>query len=386
MKIALISLHSFYNPGGVKRHILGLHGEFKKRGIESKIIAPRRQPGENYGPDVILLGTSFPFPFGGSRSDFSVNFNPYAVEKVLKKEKFDVFHFHNFALPASLQFLINPQANGGLNILTFHSSMEGSATYKNFPEIFYPIKKIVDWKMDGVIGVAPFILARYFDDFPRPKAYIPNGIDLSQFNPNVPAVKKIVKKGRVTILFLGRLEKRKGLIYLLYAYKLLAKKHGNLQLVVVGDGPEKERCLDYAKKNNLPRVIFRGRVSEKKTPQYYRACDVYCSPAISGESFGIVLIEAMASGKPVVAFANEGYLQVLGHGPGRELLVKPRKWRDLAQKLDILIRDRQKRERLGAWGLKEAQNYGWPKIADRVLKFYELCAKTKLAGKKEGSH
>lgn len=84
MKVGLISLHSFYNPGGVKRHILGLHDEYRRLGVESKIIAPRRTSNERYGKDVILLGTSFTFPFGGSQSDLSVNFNPMAIGEVLK--------------------------------------------------------------------------------------------------------------------------------------------------------------------------------------------------------------------------------------------------------------------------------------------------------------
>lgn len=377
MKIALISFHTFYNPGGVKNHIFGLHNEFRKRGIESKIIAPRRDAGERYGKDVILLGTSFPFPFGGSNSDFSINFNPLAVENALKREKFDVLHFHNFGHPSSLQFLISPSANGALNILTFHSSMEGSIAYKNFPELFYPIKKIIDWKMDGIIGVAPFILTKYFDDFTRPKAYIPNGIDLNLFNPGVPSAKLIAQDQRLKILFLGRLDKRKGLIYLLYAFRVLQKKFSDIELVVVGDGPERERCENYAQKNGLANVIFKGRVNEKNVPSYYQFCDIFCSPAIFGESFGIVLVEAMAVGKPIVAFANEGYLEVLGIGPGKNFLARPKNWRELASKLAILIKNRKLREDLGNWGAKEAKKYSWPKITDCILDFYEVCRQYK---------
>jgi phosphatidylinositol alpha-mannosyltransferase len=374
MKIALISLHSFYNPGGVKRHILGLHDEFGKLGVESKIIAPRRAAGERYGKDVILLGTSFMFPFGGSLSDLSVNFNPLAIGEVLKREKFDVLHFHNFGLPASLQFLVNPSAADALNILTFHSSMEGSQVYKNFPEFFYPIKKIVDWKIDGIIGVAPFILSKYFDDFPRKKAYIPNGIDLEQFNPSVRPVKSIAKKNTVKILFLGRLDKRKGLIYLLYAYRALAKQFSNIELIIVGNGPERARCKNYVKKHRLPRVNFLGAVDEKKAPSFYRSSDIYCSPATSGESFGIVLVEAMAVGLPVAAFANEGYVQVLGKGLGKKFLAKPKNWRELASKLALLIKNRELRKEAGRWGIEEAKNYGWPEIAARILEFYQACS------------
>src|SRR3989344_5168993 len=103
MKVGLVSFHSFSQPGGVKRHIFGLYKEFKRRGIETKIIVPRRKKNENYGRDVILLGTSFPVNFSGSQADFCVNFNPLAIEEVLQKEKFDVLHFHNCGFPSSLQ-------------------------------------------------------------------------------------------------------------------------------------------------------------------------------------------------------------------------------------------------------------------------------------------
>ena len=102
MKVALISFHSFYKPGGVKRHVLGLHQEFKKRGIYSKIIVPRRESSENYGKDVILLGTSFPVTVDGTQADFDINFNPLAIDQVLSKEKFDILHFHNFIPPSAL--------------------------------------------------------------------------------------------------------------------------------------------------------------------------------------------------------------------------------------------------------------------------------------------
>ena len=121
MKIALISLHSFLKPGGVKSHILGLNKEFKKRGLKTKIIVPRRSFKENYGKEVILLGVSFPLPFGGGISDFSVHFNPVTIEEILEKEKFDVLHFHNFGFPSSFQIL---EKSKSLNILTFHSDVE----------------------------------------------------------------------------------------------------------------------------------------------------------------------------------------------------------------------------------------------------------------------
>jgi phosphatidylinositol alpha-mannosyltransferase len=372
LKVGLISFHSFLQPGGVKRHVLGLHQEFKKRGIQSKIIVPRRSRREYYGKDVILLGTSFPLKFSGSQSDLCINFNPLAINKILKKERFDVLHFHNFGFPSALQIL---ERSIALNILTFHANIEGSNFLRNFPGLIYIFNKIAQWKIDGVIGVAPLNL-KLFKYYKGPKVVIPNGIDLEEFNPRIPKIKKFLD-GKINILFLGRIEERKGLIYLLRAFKILEKKFSNLRLIVVGEGPLKEDCQNWVEKNKLKSVIFEGEVEEKGVPSYYRSADIYCSPAIYGESFGIVLIEAMASGIPVVAFANKGYKAVLEKGKGKRFLVKPRDYKTLAKKLEVLIKNPHLRKEMGEWGIKEAKKYAWPKIADQVLTFYELCKRNK---------
>jgi len=379
MKVALISLHNFFQPGGVKRHILGLAKEFGRRGVESKIIAPRRKREENYGKNVILLGTSFPFPFGGTISDLAINFNPLAIKDTLKREKFDVLHFHNFGFPSTLQILASSATSDSLNILTFHANPEGSKFMKRFPFLLGLINKICRWKIDGIIGVAPFIL-NYFRDYPGPKTVIPNGVDLEVFNPHLPRIKKY-DDGKINILFLGRIEKRKGLIYLLKAYKILSQTlpsnfSERIRLIIVGNGPLKEDLEKWAKVNQLKNVIFEGEAPEEKVPSFYKSCNIYCSPAIFGESFGVVLVEAMACGRPVVAFANEGYKEVL-IGKGTRFLAKPRDYHTLAKKLEILIKNEKLRREMGDWGIKEVQKYSWSKITDQVLNFYELCRKNK---------
>jgi len=373
MKIGLISFHSFLQPGGVKRHILGLHQEFKKRGIQSKIIAPRRFPLENYGKEVILLGTSFPWGVTGTQGDFCINFNPFAIKKVLDEEKFDVLHFHNCGFPSTLQIL---EWSKALNILTFHANLEKSTFVKSFPGFLYIFNKLVQWKIDGVIGVAPLNL-KTFKYYKGPKTVIPNGIDLAEFDLEVPKIKKYLD-GKINILFLGRIEERKGLIYLLRALKILNKKHNNLRLIIVGEGPLKGKCQKWVKKNKLENVVFEKEVNQKEIPSYYKTADIYCSPAIYGESFGIVLIEAMAVGTPVVAFANKGYAGVLKNTKGGEFLARPKDYRTLAKKLEILINNPELGKEMGKWGIKEAQKYSWPKIVDQVLAFYDLCRENKI--------
>lgn len=340
-----------------------------------KIIAPRRRIKEDYGKDVILLGTSFPLKFSGSRSDFCVNFNPLAVKSFLKKEKFDILHFHNFGFPSVFQML---EYSESLNILTFHANIEGSKFFKAFPGFLYFFQKMVQWKIDGVIAVAPLIL-KIFRKNNLPKIIIPNGIDVEKFSSKNSCLQEppFNKKDKIKILFVGRIEKRKGLIYLLRAYKILEKKFSNLSLVVIGKGNKEEECRRFVKKNKLKEVYFKSEVPVEKLPAYYASSDIFCSPAIFGESFGLVLLEAMASEKPLVAFANKGYKEFLGKKPGARFLAKPKDSRELAKKLGILIKNPELRKRMGEWGEKEAQNYSWAKIADHVLDFYRFCRKNR---------
>jgi phosphatidylinositol alpha-mannosyltransferase len=379
MKVGLISLHSFYNPGGVKRHILGLFNEFKKKGINAKIIAPRRKMSEKYGKDIILLGTSFPITFSGSQADLDINFNPLAIETTLKREKFNVLHFHNAGLPSSLQILLSPSAAGCLNILTFHSNITGSNFLKNFPTFLYILNRICQWKVDGVIGVAPLIL-EYFKGYKGPKIIIPNGIDTNEFNPGIAKIEKFCD-GKINILFVGRIEERKGLIYLLRAFKSLERNFSNLRLIIVGEGPLKEKCQKYVKENNLKEVFFEGQITEGLA-SYYRTADIFVSPAIFGESFGLVLLEAMACGIPVVAFANEGYEKFLKGKTSGTFLARSRDWRALAKKIEILIKNPDLREDIGKKGISEAEEYSWGKVADRVLDFYKLCRENKIKKRK----
>lgn len=371
MKVALISFHSFLHPGGVKQHVLGLQKEFRKRGVECKIIAPRRKRQENYGKDVILLGTSFPFNFSGSQSDFCVNFNSLSVEKILKKEKFDILHFHNFGFPSALQIL---ERSRTVNVLTLHADITGSNFLKSFPSILYLFNIFVGWKMDGVIGINRLNLLP-LKNFKGPKAVIPNGVDTGFFSPGDSDIKKF-SDSKLNILFVGRIEKRKGLIYLLKAFKRIIKKEGSgkLRLIIVGEGPYKEEYEEWVEDNGLQEeVFFEKSKTEKELVSYYRSADIFVSPAIFGESFGIVLVEAMACGVPVVAFANNGYKEVL-KGKKAGILAEVKNVSDLTEKISLLIKNDSLRKEMGEEGMKESKKYSWEIIAGQILDFYSLCS------------
>jgi phosphatidylinositol alpha-mannosyltransferase len=369
MKIGLISSHSFANPGGVKNHILELYSHLKKRGIECKIIVPRRSKKEDYGEDVIFLGRSWPLNTAGTQGDFCL-VSKSKVKVVFEREKFDILHFHNFVIPYASNMLGCSEC---MNIVTIHANLEAMPLIRNMPFLVDGLAHRYLPRISGLLGVADFNL----DDFKNidiPKQVIPNGVNLDKFKPSNQKIKRFLD-GRINILFLGRIEERKGLIYLLKAYEVLQKKYDNLRLIIVGEGVLEQECQDYCKSKELQEVYFEGR--QEDAAQYYSTCDIFCSPAIYGESFGIVLLEAMASGKPVVCFSNIGYQQILKGTLGESLMVKPKDHQGLADKLSLLIDDKDFYSKMSKWGIEEAKKYSWDKITDKMLAFYEICKKVK---------
>lgn len=375
MKIGFVCFHSFVNPGGVKNHILGLSKEMEKRGIETKIIIPRRNLTEKYDKNVILLGMSFPVNIGGTQGDFCMNFNPIAIYRVLKREKFDVLHFHNFAIPSAWQLLDWQKIikKDSINVLTFHANLDGMPILGKMPYFSKWFIKKLNKSMDGIIGVAKLTL-QPFRGFNGITRVIANGIDLNDFGDDIKPYKRF-NDGKVNILFLGRIEERKGLIYLLEAYKFLQDEFDNLRLIVVGDGPLKKNCEEFVRQNELRDVVFEGQKSGKSALRYFKTCDIYCSPAIFGESFGIVLLEAMASGKPVCGFSNLGYKALLKGTDGEEYLAEPRDSAELAEIIKRLVESKELRKKMGEWGLQKVKEYSWERITDQVLEFYKDCKK-----------
>jgi phosphatidylinositol alpha-mannosyltransferase len=374
MKIGLISFHSFLEPGGVKTHLLALLKEFKKRRVEVKIIVPRRKLKENYGKDVILLGTAFPINFGGGTTDLVFNFTPASIEATLIKEQFDILHFHNATFPSFFQILLSPLSFNTLNIITLHSDISRTKLFKKIPQFFSFFINFCNLRIDGAIAVSQ-VAFKALKKLKKPKVIIPNGVDLEIFNPQNPKIEKF-RDGKINLLFVGRIEERKGLIYLLKAFLLLKKKHQNLRLIIAGDGPEREKCENFVRENNLKDVLFLGNVKEK-LPSLYVSCDIFCAPSIFGESFGLVILEALASGLPVVGFANKGYKELLRSTKGEKFLVKPKDYKSLAKKIEFLIENPKIRKELGEWGQKEVQKYSWSKIIKKIINFYRICYKKK---------
>jgi phosphatidylinositol alpha-mannosyltransferase len=224
-------------------------------------------------------------------------------------------------------------------------------------------------KIDIKIAVSRAAMEFSNKHFPADYTIIPNGVDVEYFSQDVSLIDEF-SDGKVNILFVSRLEKRKGVNYLLEAYKRTKREIPDSRLIIVGPGTRWSK--KYEKKvvqNGLPDVIFTGWVSHSELPRYYKTADIVCCPATGKESFGIILLEAMAAGKPVIASDIKGYADVITHG-SEGLLVPPRDEKRLAQALVSLMTNGALRQEMGARGMVKALEYGWESIAIRVLECY----------------
>lgn len=369
MKIAQICPYNFFRSGGVQSHIDNLAKELRKRGHEVKIIAPKVKGLEHTRDDVILVGRSAELSINRTQIDMSIasKDDKENIKKLLKKEKFDILHFHEPWVPAlSMQIL---SESGCVNVATFHGASPKTILARSLETIFMPVANFVINALDAVIAVSK-VPTEFIREFYTGKIYIvPNGIDLEVFSPkNKPFEKYLDEK--INIFFIGRLDKRKGVKYLVKAFRKLKRKVKDVRLIIGGKGDELEKVKRYIKRYALRDVEILGYVKEEDKPRYFATCDIFCSPALYGESFGIVLVEAMASGKPVVACSNPGYKTVL-NGSGELFLAEPKDTKELCEKLAILCKDKELRSFMGEWGLKKAKKYSWESICDQLLEVYD---------------
>ena len=367
MKIALVSPYDIAHPGGVVNHVLALYNQFSKMGHEVRIIAPASREIPNRDKNLLPIGKARPFPVRDTTIRISMSLRLASkIKETLAREKFDIIHLHEPFMPMLCSAVL--RFSESVNIGTFHAC-HGSPGYNfGWPISAYLLNRRRR-KLVGKIAVSKPAM-----DFARkyvPGYYniIPNGIDLEHFSPSVSPVERFCD-GKINILFVGRLEKRKGLIYLLKAYRQVKGRVPNARLIIVGPGTRfRKKYEKYVIHKHLRDVVFVGMASYDELPHYYKTADIFCSPAIGGESFGIVLLEAMAVGKPIVATNIEGYARVITHG--REgLLVPPKDDKELARALLSLISDETIRRQMGAQGILTAQDYDWAKVARRVLDYY----------------
>ena len=367
MKIALVSPYDWAVPGGVNRHVTHLAGHFVQAGHTVRIIAPSSQRWSHDCDYLTVIGEStFGLPASGSVANLCLSFNlGPRVKRLLAREGFDLVHLHEPFVPIlPFQFI---RYSAATNIATFHATREGGSRLYAYSRFI-----INPWwhRIHGRIVVSRAALRMIGRYFPDRYSIIPNGIDYGFFAAEVPPIPRFMDNKR-NILFLGRQEKRKGLPYLLSAYASLKREMPNTRLIVVGpDGGMRAACQRYIARHQLQDVHFTGFVPYEDLPRYYKTADLFCAPNTGQESFGIVLLEAMAAGTPIVASRVEGFCDVLGDGV-QGLLVEPRNSEALKDGLKAVLSDAATRERMALAGAQHAQQYSWDRVSAQILDYYE---------------
>ena len=367
LKIAMVSPYDFTWPGGVTAHVAQLARELGRSGHEVQVLAPYSPSRMNQDAEQFIpLGRSVPLPSGGSTARVCLSWWVYPkVRAILKREGFDIVHLHEPMAPILPLCVL--EFSNSVNVGTFHASYSHQRLYT----LTHPIIKRWHRRLHGAIAVSPAARRYVNQAFPGDYKIIPNGIDVDHFALNTPPWPQY-QDGKTNILFVGRLEKRKGLRYLLEAYSKLKWEMPNTRLLVVGPGRPDEGSFEIIGARGLQDVELVGKVSYEDLPRYYASADIFCSPATGAESFGIVLLEAMAAGKPIVASNIEGYSGIISHGQ-QGLLVPRKNSEELAKSLSLLIDNPELAHSMGSRGSQMVQKYRWAAVASQVEDYYEVC-------------
>jgi phosphatidylinositol alpha-mannosyltransferase len=362
MKIGLVTPYIYPLPGGVNEHVRYLYQNLRERGHDVRIISSRHGLQKASEGDVIRLGWGVSVPTNGSIGTLTMARDYRSqVREVLERERFDLLHFHEPFVPFLSLFLLLESRS--VNVATFHAYAGWSPSYEFGKRMLGGFAR----RLHGRIAVSA--AARHFIDryFPGEYKVIPNGVDLDRYTGVEPIERW--RDGTYNILFVGRFEERKGLLSLLKAYRILRKANCNCRLLVVGSGPQEREVRRYLATRRLGGVELLGRVSDEEKARYFATADVYVAPATGQESFGIVLLEAMAAGAPIVATDIHGYKGVVRRGE-QALLVPPRDHRALVVAISQLLADPAMRARFSEAGRERARQFSWENITAKVEDYY----------------
>ncbi|MFE0747309.1 glycosyltransferase family 4 protein [Gordonia sp. NPDC058843] len=361
MRIGMICPYSFDVPGGVQAHVTELADVFLARGHEVSVLAPAAR--DTALPDyVVRAGPALALPYNGSVS--RVNFSPKGylrMRRWVAENGFDVLHVHEPNSP-SISMLSLMVASGPI-VTTFHTATSKSLWLSAFQGVLRPYHE----RIAGKIAVSELARRWQMESLGSDAVEIPNGINVGAFADAEPLEGYPHPGG--TILFLGRFdEPRKGIDVLMRALPAVVEKFPYVRVLVVGGG--NQAALRRRAGALAEHLVFLGQVDDATKARALASADVYCAPNLGGESFGIVLVEAMAAGAAVIASSLNAFRRVLDDGrAGR--LVETGSPDQLAAGLVDLLTDPQARADLVAAGRVRADRYDWSRVADQILRVYD---------------
>lgn len=339
--------------------------ELTRRGYDVKVITPRPQSYVGVPPDgYIFIGQSRRIHTPQhTTAEISIISNPEVVDQAFRDENFDVLHIHEPLIPILALQLLNKITCPTVG--TFHAALPDTFLAQAIAGSIGPYKRSIFKRLDVVTAVSQTATSYITDDIdPKTTNFIPNGINVDSF-----VTRNQKDRDPLSVLYVGRLEKRKGLRYLLAAFARLQQLLPEATLQVAGDGPERNMLTSRARQLKLSGVTFLGQVDEKEKRRLLSRCGLFTSPALYGESFGVVLLEAMAAGAVTVAGNNSGYESVLS-GTGRLSLVAPKMAEEYARRMQLLLTNAALRDVWRAWASAEVRKFDFASVVDEYEKIY----------------
>lgn len=365
MRVGLVCPYSFDVPGGVQAHVAELARTLISMGHEVSVLAPGDDSDDAAElPSYITpLGRSVPIPYNGSVARLS--FGPVSYTRVrrwIRAGRFDVLHVHEPVAP-SLSMLALMVADGPI-VATFHTANPRSRMLAAFQGVLQPFLE----KITGRIAVSEPARQVQVEHLGGDAVVIPNGVDVDFFASARPLPGYPRAGG--TVGFIGRFdEPRKGMDVLLDAFGVIGRIRPDVRLLVAGSGDGAE-LVERAGPRLARSLTVLGRVSDAEKASLLKSVDVYCAPNTGGESFGIILTEAMSAGTPVVASNIDAFRRVLQDGAAG-VLAPVGQAAPLATALRGLLDDPGRRAALAARGRSAVAAFDWPVVAATVLKVYE---------------
>jgi len=367
MKICYVFDTIFNSNAGVQQYFKGLARYFIGKGHEIRFIVPAYTEENEFKGMVYAVGSTINPPLLNTTSvPVAINFNFKKIQKIFKDENFDIVHIGSPYSPflgerailyAKCPIVSTYMVYSKNKLRRFFTKILRIFQTKSYKKINYFIASTEATKED----------AEY--TYPGKYEIIPLGVDITRYSPLEKPLEQLLKKDYINIFSVNRLEDRKGYTYLIDAFKIVQKECPNTQLFIAGDGPLRSKLENQIKKLKLKNAYLLGYIDEDLKSRYFASSDICVFPSIYGECFGVVLIEAFASGKTTIGFGNEGYKQVLDPFP--DLIVENKNVQKLAEKIIKYVKNSNLRLKTNDQLLDYSKQFSWENVGSRIEKIYQ---------------
>lgn len=364
LSVGLVFDDSLDSTDGVAQYVKTLGSWLTNQGHDVTYLVGETKITNWGGGEVVSASKNLKINWGGNNLSMPIWPDSKKLHNVIQTKKFDVLHVQVPYSPLMAQSVIRRAAETTAVIGTFHvyPGNKRSVLGARLLRLLYGHSL---GRFDRIVSVSTAAAAFAKESLGIDSSVLPNVVDLSRFRKI-----KIAKQQKLRIVFLGRLVKRKGCQELLEAYNILHSRLADTELIIAGDGPLRSNLENYVQRHNLGgKVSFLGFVKETDKPALLGSADIACFPSLYGESFGIVLVEAMAAGAGVVLGGdNPGYKTVLGEQPS--LLIDPRAKAEFANRLEELLKKNTATIKLHDWQTKTVSQYDVEVVGPQLVAIY----------------